>query len=63
MTTELSITVNPDDERNFGVLKEKILRMLRDKGLTKRGVREMYFENHSGNIGADDAIAVFIKNR
>lgn len=61
MTTELSITVNPDDERNFGVLKEKILRMLRDKGLTKRGVREMYFENHSGNIGADDAIAVFIK--
>ena len=61
MTTELSITVSPDDEKNSELLKEKIRKSFSDKKVAKFALGEIHFENYSGELDKNEAIAVFEK--
>jgi len=61
MTTELSITIKPTDEKNEEILKECISRALVQKRILKTPIKTIYFENYSGDLEKNEAIAVFEK--
>lgn len=61
MTTELSITIKPNDEKKIDILKEKIFEAVNKKRIIKNSLNQIYFENYSGDLKQNDAIAVFEK--
>lgn len=61
MTTELSITIKPEDEKNLDVLKSKIIHSLIEKKIIKSQIESIYFEKFDGEIKKNEAIAVFEK--
>lgn len=61
MTTELSITVKPGDEKKLDILKQRLGDAVLKKGLCKEPLNKIYFENCSEELAFNDAIAVFEK--